>query len=88
LNASPVYRSRIGFARNWTTELVSRASDTEVRERIRQSGRCKVSRAVSDLVRAGLIRRHSHGYRVDHHNRGAQREAVYTITESAASALS
>lgn len=41
----------------------------------------------SDLVKAGLVRRHYQGYRVDHHNRGAQREAVYTITEAAACAL-
>ena len=66
----------------------ARLVDAEVRERVRQSGRCNVSRAVSDLVRAGLIRRHYQGYRVDHHNRWAQREAVYTITEAAASALS
>lgn len=59
----------------------------EVRVRVRQSGRCNVSRAVSDLVRAGLVSRHYQGYRVDHHNRGAQREAVYTITPAAAAAL-
>jgi hypothetical protein len=61
--------------------------DAEVRERVRRSGRCNVSRAVSDLVRAGLVRRHYQGFRVDHHNRGAQREAVYTLTEMAAEAL-
>ena len=61
--------------------------DAEVRERVRQSGRCNVSRAVSDLVRAGLLRRHYQGYWVDHANRGAQREAVYTITPAAAAAL-
>jgi hypothetical protein len=61
--------------------------DREVRERVRRSGRCNVSRAVSDLVRAGLVHRHYQGYRVDHHNRGAQREAVYTITTVAAQAL-
>lgn len=61
--------------------------DREVRERVRRSGRANVSRAVSDLVRAGLVRRHYQGYRVDHHNRGAQREAVYTITDVAAGAL-
>ncbi len=61
--------------------------DEHVRARVRHSGRCNVSRAVSDLVRAGLIRRHYQGYRVDHQNRGAQREAVYTITEAAAGAL-
>jgi hypothetical protein len=65
----------------------AKAIDNEVRERVRRSGRCNVSRAVSDLVRAGLVRRHYQGYRVDHHNRGAQREAVYTITEAAARAL-
>ncbi|OAH44682.1 hypothetical protein AX777_20655 [Sphingobium yanoikuyae] len=65
----------------------ARLVDDEVRRRVRNSGRCNVSRAVSDLVRAGLIRRHYQGYRVDHHNRGAQREAVYTITELAARAL-
>ncbi len=61
--------------------------DEHVRARVRHSGRCNVSRAVSDLVRAGLISRHYQGYRVDHQNRGAQREAVYTITEAAAGAL-
>ncbi|RZL28284.1 MAG: hypothetical protein EOP64_05005 [Sphingomonas sp.] len=61
--------------------------DEEVKARVRQSGRCNVSRAVSDLVRAGLIRRHYQGYRVDHQNRGAKREAVYTITPAAARAL-
>jgi hypothetical protein len=61
--------------------------DEHVRTRVLHSGRCNVSRAVSDLVRAGLIRRHYQGYRVDHQNRGAQREAVYTITEAAAGAL-
>lgn len=58
---------------------LDRAIEEEVRARIMRSGRTSVSRAVSDLVRAGLLRRHYQGYRVDHHNRGAQREAVYTI---------
>jgi len=59
----------------------------EVRRRVRQSGRTNVSRAVSELVRAGLLRRHYQGYRVDHENRGAQRQAVHTITEEARAAL-
>ncbi|KEQ53716.1 hypothetical protein [Sphingobium chlorophenolicum] len=58
-----------------------------VRARLRHSGRTNVSRAVSDLVRAGLVRRHYQGYRVDHENRGAQREAVYTITPRVKRAL-
>ena len=59
----------------------------EVRERLLHSGRTNVSRAVSDLVRAGLVHRHYQGYRVDHHNRGAQREAVYTIAPAVLRAL-
>lgn len=58
-----------------------------VRERLLHSGRTNVSRAVSDLVRAGLIHRHYQGYRVDHSNRGAQREAVYTIVPAVQCAL-
>lgn len=59
----------------------------EVRTRLRHSGRTNVSRAVSDLVRAGLVHRHYQGYRVDHQNRGAGREAVYTIAPSVKRAL-
>lgn len=58
-----------------------------VRCRLLHSGRTNVSRAVSDLVRAGLVRRHYQGFRVDHENRGAQREAVYTITPAVKRAL-
>lgn len=65
----------------------SRLVEEEVRTRIRSSGRSNVSRAVSDLVRAGLLRRHYQGFRVNHHNRGAQREAVYTIAPQVARAL-
>jgi len=59
----------------------------EVRDRLLHSGRTNVSRAVSDLVRAGLLHRHYQGYRVDHCNRGAQREAVYTISPAVRAAL-
>ncbi len=61
--------------------------DDEVQSRILRSGRTNISRAVSDLVRAGLLRRHYQGYRVDHHNRGAQREAVYTVSHEVRRAL-
>ena len=60
-------------------ELAEQIVSTEVRGRARRSGRTNISRAVSDLVRAGFLRRHYQGYRVDHENRGAGREAVYTI---------
>lgn len=60
----------------------------EIHSRILRSGRTNISRAVSDLVRAGLLRRHYQGYRVDHVNRGAGREAVYTVVPSVMDALS
>src|SRR3546814_1224550 len=50
-----------------------------IREQVRASGKTNVSRAVSELVRAGLLKRHYQGYCVDHHNRGAQRQAVYVL---------
>lgn len=61
--------------------------EEEAQARILRSGRTSISRAASDLVRAGLLRRHYKGFRVDHANRGAQREAVYTITAEAKRAL-
>lgn len=57
--------------------------DDELRQRIRTAGKANVSRAVSDLVRAGLLHRHYQGYRVDHYNRGARRQAVYTLSRVA-----
>jgi hypothetical protein len=68
-------------------EAADRIVADEVRERLLHSGRTNVSRAVSDLVRAGLVHRHYQGYRVDHPNRGAQREAVYTIAPAVQRAL-
>jgi hypothetical protein len=68
-------------------KAAARAIDEAVRARVRASGRCNVSRAVSELVRAGLVRRHYQGWRVDHHNRGARREAVYTLTPEAMRAV-
>ena len=59
----------------------------EVRRRLIHSTKSNVSRAVSDLVKAGLLHRHYQGYRVDHENRGAGREAVYTLTSTAKVAL-
>ena len=68
-------------------EAADELIELQVAKRIRSSGRTNVSRAVSELVRAGLVRRHYQGYRVDHCNRGAQRQAVYTVTEEARRAL-
>lgn len=67
---------------------LERACEAQIQARIIRSGRTSVSRAVSDLVKAGLLRRHYQGYRVDHCNRGAQREAVYTVLPEVRQALS
>ena len=64
-----------------------RLVDQLVGERVLESGMTAVSRAVSELVSAGLITRHYQGYCVDHENRGAQRQAVYTVTEEVLAAL-
>lgn len=64
-----------------------RVLEDAVRERVRASGRTSVSRAVSDLVRAGLVRRFYEGYRCNHRNRGAQRKAVYVVDGDAIAAL-
>ena len=61
--------------------------DEEIRHRVRRSGKTNVSRAVSDLVRAGLVRRHYAGWCKDHQNRGGQRQSVYTVNASALAAL-
>lgn len=61
--------------------------EDEVRQRVRASGKANISRAVSELVKAGLLRRYYQGYRVDHHNRGAQRQAVYSLTTATKSVL-
>ncbi len=57
--------------------------EEEVRERVRASGKTNLSRAVTELVNAGLLKRHYQGYCVDHLNRGAQRQAVYTLAGQA-----
>jgi hypothetical protein len=61
-------------------EAAATAIEAELRQRVRASGKTNLSRAVSELVAAGLLRRHYQGFRVDHPNRGAQRQAVYTLT--------
>ncbi|ARR57453.1 MULTISPECIES: hypothetical protein [Sphingobium] len=60
-------------------EDAQRAVAEEMRARIRTAGKSNLSRAVSELVNAGFLRRHYQGYRVDHPNRGGQRHAVYTL---------
>lgn len=53
--------------------------EEEVRDRVRASGKTNLSRAVSELVGAGLLKRYYKGFAVDHENRGGQRHAVYVL---------
>ncbi|MET0375818.1 MAG: hypothetical protein ABW128_16365 [Rhizorhabdus sp.] len=65
----------------------ARAIDAEVEAAVSQRalavGKTNVSRAVSDLVRAGLVERHYAGWVKDHVNRGGGRHAVYTVAQDA-----
>jgi hypothetical protein len=61
------------------SDEAARIIEQEVRERVRASGKTNLSRAVSELVGAGLLRRYYKGYAVDHKNRGGQRHAVYAL---------
>lgn len=58
-----------------------------VRARARAAGQSNVSRAVSDLVRCGYVRRRYAGWRVDHVRHGGQRNAVYIVNAEALAAL-
>ncbi len=53
--------------------------DEAVDEHVRSAGRTNVSRAISDLVRAGLVSRHYAGFATNHCNRGGGRNAVYVV---------
>ena len=53
--------------------------DAAVEEQVQAVGRANVSRAISDLVRAGLMTRHYAGYATNHKNRGGGRHAVYVV---------
>ncbi|QYE33119.1 hypothetical protein KZX46_03065 (plasmid) [Polymorphobacter sp. PAMC 29334] len=63
--------------------IVSAAVDDQVRA----SSKTNISRAVGDLLRAGLVRRHYAGWRTNHQNRGGRRSAVYTVEAGTLAAL-
>lgn len=58
-----------------------------VATRARAVGRANVSRVVSDLVRAGFVKRFHEGYRTDHPNRGGGRNVVYILAPDTLAAL-
>jgi hypothetical protein len=61
--------------------------DAELADQVREVGRQNVSRAMSDLVKAGLVSRHYAGYATNHANRGAKRHAVYVVKPVVMAAL-
>lgn len=69
------------------TDTEDERIERAVRERAVSAGKTNISRAVSDLVRAGFVRRHYAGWRKDHANRGAGRHAVYTVEADTLAAL-
>lgn len=89
--AALVQRVRMELAANDTLPEnpaeADKLVDAEVRERVRAGNKTSLSKTVSELVNAGLLRRHYQGYCVDHHNRGARRQAVYALTPAAQSVL-
>jgi len=90
--AALIDRVRSQLAREGRLPAVGTDADAvveaEVSERVRISGKTNLSRAVSELTRAGLLHRHYQGYRIDHLNRGGQRHAVYTLAGPALCLLS
>lgn len=61
--------------------------DAAVEEEALAVGKANVSRAVTDLVRAGLVRRHYAGRITDHPNRGGKRHAVYAVDAEVMAAI-
>ena len=61
--------------------------DKAVEERARVTSGANVSRAVSDLVKCGLVKRTYAGRWTGHHNRGGERHAVYIVEADALAAL-
>lgn len=58
-----------------------------VRERALKTNKTVISRAVTDLEAAGMVKRQYEGYLRPHVNRGAQRHAVYIINAETRAAL-
>ncbi|MBK8631905.1 MAG: hypothetical protein IPN84_17515 [Sphingomonadales bacterium] len=61
--------------------------EAEIADQVLEVGRQNVSRAMSDLVKAGLVSRHYAGYATNHANRGAKRHAVYVVKPVVMAAL-
>ena len=64
-----------------------RLVDRALQARIRSSGKTNISHAVSDLVKAGYVKRHYEGWIRSHVNRGAQRHVVFVVDGDVLAAL-
>lgn len=60
-------------------ELDSQRIDQAVDNQVRAVGRANVSRAVSELVKAGLVSRFYQGYATNHAHQGGGRNVVYVV---------
>lgn len=74
---------RIGGNRQEDEALIAGA----VEEQVLAAGRSNISRAISDLVKAGFLSRHYSGYATNHANRGGGRHAVYVVEPQILAAL-
>jgi hypothetical protein len=61
--------------------------EAAVEEQALTVARANLSRAITDLVKAGLLQRHYVGYATDHANRGGGRHAVYVVKPATLVAL-
>lgn len=59
----------------------------KLEERAINAAKTNISRAMTELERAGFIRRHYAGYRTNHAHRGGGRHAVYTLDAETVAAL-
>jgi hypothetical protein len=71
--------AQLGAKLSGDTNLDMRLIEAAVAEQVLAVGRANVSRAISELTRAGLLRRHYAGFATDHPNRGGGRRAVYEL---------
>ncbi len=65
----------------------TRLVDAALEEEALAVGKANVSRAVSDLVKAGFVQRHYAGRVKDHRNRGGGRHAVYIVAPQVLNAI-
>ena len=85
-------RRRATLRRKVEERLGTRATDealvrASVEEEALAAGKANVSRAVSDLVKAGFVRRYYAGRVRGHQNRGGGRHAVYVVAPQVLNAI-